>query len=251
MLQNGYLILSELPNVGVTRGRRRCNDCPAIDIRDPHHRELVDRPGSRISWRWNRNGESHCSIDLVFYRDNAVLTDVTDRERPRTLSISLLRTACNYGGTRPWFGCPACSNRCAILHFHDGHFRCRKCHGLGYRSQVEASSERPRLIAQRIRRSLGGSVNLGLPFPAKPPKMHWRTYYRIRQKGEHFEARATAGLADWFNQSTLSGSGSDLRSFCPQPDQSRADEQTQTTSESLSLEGVLAARRPKHVCGDY
>jgi hypothetical protein len=123
-----------------------------------------------------------------------VLTDVTDRTWPRTHFIPLLRTSCNYGGTRPWFGCPGCSQRCAVLYFFEGGFRCRKCHGFGYKSQLQASGERPRLIAQRIRRCLGGSSNLILPFPTKPPKMHWRTYYGIRQKGERFEARAFAGL---------------------------------------------------------
>lgn len=200
MLQNGYLMISELPNVGVTRGRRRCDDCPAIDIRHPHHRELMDVPGSRISWRWNRNGESYRNVDIVFHRDHAVLTDVTDRTRPRTLSISLLQTPCNYGGTRQWFGCPSCSQRCAKLYFVDGNFRCRKCHGLGYRSQLEASSDRPRLIAQRIRRSLGASSNLALPFPPKPPKMHWQTYFAICEKGKRYEARAKARLRAWLEE---------------------------------------------------
>jgi hypothetical protein len=36
---------------------------------------------------------------------------------------------------------------------------------------------------------------LALPFPDKPAKMHWQTYYRIREKGEHYEARAFARLA--------------------------------------------------------
>ena len=196
MLQNCCLIISELPrsHVSPQRGRRRCDDYPAIDIRHPQHRELVDEPGSCISWRWNRNGQPLCYIDIEFHRDHVVMTDVTEPAQPETISISLLRTPCHYGGTRPWFDCPGCSQRRAKLYFCDSCFRCRKCHGLGYRSQLEASAERPRLIAQRIRRSLGASRNLFVPFPAKPPKMHWRTYYRIRDKGERFEARAISRL---------------------------------------------------------
>ena len=196
MLQNVCLMISELPRSRVSPrgGRRRCDDYPAIDIRHPQHRELVDEPGSCISWRWNRNGQPLCYVDIEFHRDHAVLTDVTDRTWPRTQSISLLQTPCHYGGTRSWFGCPGCSQRCAKLYFCDGNFRCRKCPGLAYRSQLQASAERPRLIAQRIRRSLGGSSNLTLPFPAKPRGMHWQTYFRIRAKYERHEVDAVKHL---------------------------------------------------------
>ena len=200
MLQYGLLLtISELPRSSAPArgGRRRCDDYPAIDIRDPLHREFVDQPGGQISWRWNCNGQPLCYVDIVFHRDHAVLTDVTDQERQKTLSIQLLRTPCNYGGTRPWFECPGCSQRCATLYFCNSSFRCRKCHGLGYRSQLVASTERPRLIAQRIRQSLGGSPSLFEPFTPKPLRMHWRTYDRIREKGERYEARAAAGLAAW------------------------------------------------------
>lgn len=193
-----YLMFSELlrNRVPARGGRRRCDDFPAIDIRGPHHRELVDQPAGHISWRWNRNGQPLCYVDIEFHRGHALLTDVTDRAQPRAQSIPVLRTPCHYGGSRPWFECPGCSQRCAKLYFDDdGSFRCRKCLGLAYRSQLQASAERPRLIAQRIRRSLGGSPSLFEPFPAKPPKMHWRTYVRIREKCEHFETLAVARLA--------------------------------------------------------
>jgi hypothetical protein len=191
-----YLIISVLPaqrNVS-GRGRGRCDDLPAIDIRNSYHRALIDQPGSRISWRFNRNGKPLCNFDTVSVTNHILLTDATDPARPETILVSLLRTPCHYGGTRPWFECPSCRGRCAKLYFRNGHFRCRKCHGLGYRSQLVARGDRPRLIAHRIRRSLGGSSSLFLPFPAKPPRMHWRTYDSIREKGARIEARAFAVL---------------------------------------------------------
>lgn len=193
----GYLMISELgrAHVSARGGRRRCDDCPAVDIRHPRLRELIDQPGASISWRWNRNGTSFCLIDITFHADHVLLTDVMDRLALRTICISLLRTPCHYGGTRIWLECPSCRQRCARLYFCNASFQCRKCQALGYMSQLEASSERARLIAQRIRRRLGGSPNLTLPFPAKPPRMHWRTYYRIREKGEHYEFRAWERLA--------------------------------------------------------
>ena len=197
MLQNCCQMISELPRChGSERGgRHRCDDYPSIDIRQPRLREPIDDPGGQVSWRWNRNGEPCCDVDMVFHRDHAVLTDVTDRTRPQTLSISLTRTPCHFGGTRSWFACPGCSQRCAKLYFCNSSYGCRNCQNLAYRSQLEASAERPRLITQRIRRSLGGSANLTLPFPAKPQRMHWRTYYRIREKAKRYEARYIAQLA--------------------------------------------------------
>jgi hypothetical protein len=179
----------------VRGGRHRCEDCPAIDIRSLHRWAQGRRPGASVLYRWNRGGRPLCNIDMRFHSDHVVLTDVTDPARPCAVSVSLARTACHYGGTRPWFERPSCGQRCAKLHLHRGRFLCRRCHGLGYRRQLEASAERPRLIAQRIRRSLGGSADLSLPFPAKPAPMHWRTYYRIRARGERYEARYLAGLA--------------------------------------------------------
>jgi hypothetical protein len=178
-------------------GRQRCEDCAAIDIRDLHRRAQAGRPGACVSWRWNRGGKLLCSIDMWLHEDHVVLADVTDPAQPRTESIILMRTPCHYGGTRPWFCCPGCQQRCAKLYLRRGRFLCRPCHGLGYLSQLEARAERPRLIAHRIRRSLGASSNLLVPFPNKPARMHWRTYYRIRAKGERYEARVFARLAAW------------------------------------------------------
>ncbi len=176
-------------------GRHRCEYCPAIDIRDLHRLGQKSRTGVCVSWRWHRGGSALCSIDIEIHDDHVTLRDVTERGQHRTEWIVLTRTPCHYGGTRPWFCCPGCHQRCAKLYMYRGRFLCRPCHGLGYRSQLEARPERPRLIAQRIRRRLGASPNLILPFPAKPAKMHWRTYYRIREKGERYTTRAIAMMA--------------------------------------------------------
>ena len=197
MYPGGYLMISELGRSGSggRGGRHRCDDCAAIDVRVLHR--LAVQSGSCASLRWNRGGRPLCSVDIWIHSDRLVLTDVTQPRQPYTEVIALTRTSCHYGRTRPWFCCPGCHRRCAKLYLRRDRFRCRICHGLGYRSQLEARAERPRLIAHRIRRSLGASPNLLVPFPAKPPKMHWRTYFRIRERGERFEARAMARLAAW------------------------------------------------------
>ena len=173
MYPGGFQMISELgrSRSGERGGRHRCDDCTVLDVRVLHRHAQRGQLGTCVSLRWHRGSKQY--------------TDV----------VMLTRTPCHYGGTRPWFCCPGCQRRCAKLYLRDDCFRCRDCHGLAYRSQLEASAERPRLIAHRIRRSLGASSNLLVPFPDKPAKMHWRTYYRIRARGTHYEARAFARLA--------------------------------------------------------
>jgi hypothetical protein len=48
--------------------------------------------------------------------------------------VGLDRTRCKFGGSRPWFVCPGCRIRRAVLFCVGGVFRCRVCHDLAYRS---------------------------------------------------------------------------------------------------------------------
>ncbi len=78
--------------------------------------------------------------------------------------------------------CPgrSCGRRAALLYLGGRHFLCRKCQGLSYASQRERGGSVPALHrCQRIRTKLGGSPNMGEPFPEKPKGMHWKTYSRL------------------------------------------------------------------------
>jgi hypothetical protein len=39
--------------------------------------------------------------------------------------------------------------------------------------------------ARKIRERMGGSANLSDSFPDKPKNMHWKTYWRLRERSEH------------------------------------------------------------------
>src|SRR5262249_32117151 len=59
--------------------------------------------------------------------------------------------------------------------------RCRRCRGLKYASQSEASHWRAQRKALSIRRRVSTSSDtLDGPFPPKPPKIRWATYKRLR-----------------------------------------------------------------------
>jgi hypothetical protein len=65
-------------------------------------------------------------------------------------------------------------------------FRCRRCVAVPYASQNEAVHDRLLRRAQAVRERLGGGeyASLGMPFPAKPKRMRWTTYRRLREVSE-------------------------------------------------------------------
>lgn len=164
-------------NSGRWGGRPRCESYSAIDVRDWQRRKQLDHAG-----------------------DVLTLTYTVASGEQRTESVELTRTPCHYGGARVWFRCPSCKRRTAKLYYRRERFLCRQCHGLRYRSQLWGGADRPRLSAQRIRRRLGAEPDLTVPFPPRPNGMPWRTYERLRAKGEHYEMLAFARLADWLER---------------------------------------------------
>lgn len=104
-----------------------------------------------------------------------------------TQYVALDWTPCHYGGHRPWLCCTTCGKRMAILYSGGAGFYCRKCLGLVYESQRESSGDRAVERARRIRKRLGGSTNMTELFPDRPPRMHRRTYERLRREHDAAE----------------------------------------------------------------
>jgi hypothetical protein len=101
-------------------------------------------------------------------------------------------TPCPYGGRRPWWLCPGCGRRCGVLHGVGGRFRCRPCHGLAYRSQVEKSMDRALRAGWKLRDRLGARSRHDL---ARPRGMHLSTYGRLLERIEAADVSAWGGLA--------------------------------------------------------
>ncbi|SRR6266581_1688587 len=96
-------------------------------------------------------------------------------------TVALDWAPCHYGGSRPWFLCPGCGRRVALLYSHGKWFRCRHCCQLPYSSQCETALDRAYRKARKIRTRLGVSGNLNTPIHTwhKPKGMHWRTFERL------------------------------------------------------------------------
>lgn len=184
-------------NSGRWGGRQRCENCLAIDVRDWQRRRLLDNVGGGFMLEWSR-GLSSLWVNVR--ADDVMLSYTAASGERHTESVELTRTRCHYGGARVWFRCPSCNRLAAKLYLRRDRFLCRPCHGLRYASQLSGAADRPRLSAQRIRRKLGGPIGIALPFPFKPPKMHWRTYERLRTKCELYEGRAFVQLGAWLER---------------------------------------------------
>lgn len=84
--------------------------------------------------------------------------------------------------------------RVAVLYALREHFACRRCYGLAYASQQESLRERGLLKAQKILIRLGAKPDLFELFPEKPPRMHKRTYERLRRVYEIARDRSIQGV---------------------------------------------------------
>ncbi len=151
-------------------------------------------PGNFGLLSWSQRNKQTGSIGFKMEAERMVLNY---RHRPQgekwenvEQAVSLARTPCNYGGHRKWFLCPRCWKRVAVLYGAGKYFFCRHCYDLTYSSQQENRPDRLMRKSRKIRERMGGGANLLDPFPDKPKKMHWKTYWRLRGRAEHAEAQS-------------------------------------------------------------
>ena len=178
-------------------GRDTCELYKSIDVRR-WHREGRLLAGRQFSWSWTSGGEPSGTINVLtevdavvlIYRVRSFLAEWKSTEQ----RVSITWTNCNFGGRRPWFICSVrsntqyCGRRVAVLYLAGESFACRKCYGLAYASQQGGLLFRNLRKAQSIRMRLGGNPDPCEPFPAKPRRMHRRTYLLLRAQAEEAEA---------------------------------------------------------------
>jgi hypothetical protein len=93
-----------------------------------------------------------------------------------------------------------CGRRVAIRYGFDELFECRQCCGLAYESQCESPTYRSIKRAHAIRERLGGNPDVFSSFPEKPPGMHWRTYHRLRARGQAADRRTIDFFAQYLER---------------------------------------------------
>lgn len=126
-----------------------------------------------------------------YHKDDGTLEPVEQ-------NIQIVWSKCNLGGKRPWFKCPGCEWRSAVLCDYGERFLCRRCYELPYASQQRGYTDRMMEQARKIRRRIGVTENLWPPLQqsCKPKGMHWKTFYRLveREAGYNLASLSTSIL---------------------------------------------------------
>jgi hypothetical protein len=150
----------------------KAEHCRRIDVRR-WHREGILQDGRSGGWHWTdaETGELRASIGYRSDGGTVTLSFSIDGS-PQAQSVRLSRSACNYGGSRPWFICPVRGERAAVLFLRAGRFACRHCQRIAYGSQSED------LCGRTWRKQAKAEAKLG-PNWSRPKGMHQATRERL------------------------------------------------------------------------
>lgn len=177
-------------------GRETTAEYRRLDVRELH-RAGVLTPGWRGGWCWYRRGEKRAEISIEVHELAMVLrySATSGGERKSyDYAVGLVRTKCTFGGARPWFLCPCCGRRVAIL-YGGAMFACRRCRKLAYESQRESAGDRAIRRADAIRDRLGWQAGILNPDGWKPRGMHWRTFWRLKAEHDRLRGVGMDGIA--------------------------------------------------------
>ena len=139
--------------------------------------------GGNFSLSWNRNGTPAGNVNIRVVADASMTViykwrrNSSEEWQPKEQAVSLAHTACAYGGSRPWFVCPYCYRRVAVVVVDGAHVACRHCLKLTYASCNEDMIGRTWRKRDKYKAKLGGD-DKGLYL--KPKGMHQRTWERLR-----------------------------------------------------------------------
>ena len=155
-------------------------------------------PGHALSWQWTLNGRVRASIQI---RAEAWQIELTYSYTPTGGAAEIIRqavmletTPCTLGGTRPWFSCPVCSRRVAVIYGKGRLFACRRCKRLAYASQSETEDDRAARRANWIRKRLGWLPGILNGPGLKPKGMHRRTYQRMTAEHDRLMGLSLEGI---------------------------------------------------------
>lgn len=168
---------------GIGSGRRAVHRLTSeylkLDVRALQRAGML-HPGHIGSWSWRFGGEVRAAVVIEGHADQICLRHVVGGSAGygSAYSVRLNRTVCAFGGTRPWFQCPKCCERAAVL-YGGTQFVCRRCRRLAYAVQRETGSDRLLRRADAIRRRLDWVPGVLNAMGGRPRGMHRSTYLRL------------------------------------------------------------------------
>jgi hypothetical protein len=185
---------------GRTGGKRCTDDMHRLDVRSLQRAGRL-AAGQWFSWQWTREGAVVASINIRTEAWGVTLSYRTrnygDEWQDKTYPVRLAWTACNYGGNRAWWLCPAagCGRRVAVL-FGGAVYACRHCHQLAYRTQRKPAHDRASAQANKLRKRLGWHPGILNDSGGKPKGMHWATFTRLKEQHDVLVLHSLAGMDD-------------------------------------------------------
>lgn len=145
----------------------KAEDCRQLDVREWQRFGCLE-PSACGTWYLG----DRASVDYRVEAD-AVVLHYELAGRPMEQRVPISRTACHYGGERPWFACPGCTQRVALLYLRYGAgFACRRCSTVAYASQREDAITRSWRRQGKIERLLGAHQT-------RPDGMRQTTYIAL------------------------------------------------------------------------
>lgn len=185
-------------NSGRAGTKRSTDNMHPLDIRRLHRAGRLT-PGSPFSWQWSRGGNVVASISITVYTSASATLDYRTRKHGewenKRYDVMVDWTPCNYGGERPWWLCPCCGRRVAVL-WGGGTYACRHCQQINYESTRTAESSKPFDRAGKIRKRLGWVPGVAHGIGDRPRGMHMKTYLRLLQQ---YDVHAQATLVSTDN----------------------------------------------------
>jgi hypothetical protein len=172
-----------------------------LDINLLIRRRLIT-PGSAPglhSLRWvNSNGEviasGWISADMEAHTEGLFVIRIDDFEQ----RIALVTLPRHLGGRQWFFICPVMDCRASVLWLPRGAQQFASRHAwagkVAYKSQFMTPMDRAHLGKERIKRRLIGELDPEeWDLPPKPKWMRWKTYHRLVEQFEKYEAALDAG----------------------------------------------------------
>ena len=148
---------------------------------------------------WKPKAEHLLSLDIRTIHKDTPLREgqflyISHPDATSGVNISLAWTALNYGGQRPWFICPGCGERVAILYLYSHQFLCRECHGITYSSRCEGTLD--------ILLGREGKIfeKLGRQLFSKPKWMHQKTFGGILREYLEIERQIDKQIENRFGK---------------------------------------------------
>lgn len=173
------------------------DDYRRLDVRALHKAGMLGA-GHAAMWNWYSRGVLRASIHVRAEAGRLILNYAATsngESKDYRYPVGLSWTPCRFGGERPWFLCPSCRRRVAIL-YGGAVFACRHCYRLAYESQRERGYNRLAGRADKIRRRLGWPVGILNPKGWQKPKgMHWATFARLNAEHDALVAAALDSMA--------------------------------------------------------